>query len=96
MQSDLYQVAGTLQGNRLTLYVDRSEDNERRGAKSRRPHAARPSRSRSSDGAMPRRAEARPKPAGSRHCSSPWDGTGSPVSLPFGWRGRPTCCRSSS
>lgn len=27
MQSDLYQVVGTLKGDRLTLYVDRSEDN---------------------------------------------------------------------
>ncbi|BAQ46035.1 efflux RND transporter periplasmic adaptor subunit [Methylobacterium aquaticum] len=28
MQSDLYQVVGTLKGDRLTLYVDRAEDNE--------------------------------------------------------------------
>jgi membrane fusion protein, heavy metal efflux system len=28
MQSDLYQVVATLKGDRLTLYVDRSEDNE--------------------------------------------------------------------
>ena len=28
IQSDLYQVVGTLKGDRLTLYVDRSEDNE--------------------------------------------------------------------
>ena len=28
MQSDLYQVVGTLKGDRLTLHVDRSEDNE--------------------------------------------------------------------
>ncbi|AWN39656.1 efflux RND transporter periplasmic adaptor subunit [Methylobacterium durans] len=28
MQSDLYQVVGTLKGDRLTLYIDRSEDNE--------------------------------------------------------------------
>jgi hypothetical protein len=27
MQSDLYQVVGILKGDRLTLYVDRSEDN---------------------------------------------------------------------